>query len=87
MAAFEGLVGALRRAEQQLERQLHGVRTAISSLELGSAVSPAVQARGGSALRAGGVVRKGRRRSAAARKRISDAQKKRWAKQRAEAKR
>jgi hypothetical protein len=86
MAAFEGLVGALRRAEQQLERQLHGVRTAISSLEMGSAVSPAVPARG-IALRAGGVVRKRRRLSAAARKRISDAQKKRWAKQRAEAKR
>jgi len=84
MAAFEGLVGALRRAEQQLERQLHGIRTAISSLELGSAVSPAVPAR---ALRAGGIVRKRRRLSAAARKRISDAQKKRWAKQRAEAKR
>ena len=87
MAAFEGLVGALRRAEQQLERQLHGVRTAISSLELGSAVSPAVPARGVIALRAGSIVRKRRRLSAAARKRISDAQKKRWAKQRAEAKR
>ena len=86
MAAFEGLVGALRRAEQQLERQLHGVRTAISSLEMGSAVSPALPARGGIAFR-GGVVRKRRRLSAAARKRISDAQKKRWAKQRAEAKR
>jgi len=86
MAAFEGLVGALRRAEQQLERQLHGVRTAISSLELGSAVSPAVPARG-IASRAGGIVRKRRRLSAAARKRISDAQKKRWAKQQAEAKR
>ena len=86
MAAFGGLVSALRRAEQQLERQLHGVRTAISSLELGSAVSPALPARG-IALRAGGGVRKRRRLSAAARKRISDAQKKRWAKQRGEAKR
>jgi hypothetical protein len=87
MAAFGGLVSALRRAEQQLERQLDGVRTAISSLEMGSAVSPAVPARGAIALRAGGVVRKRRRLSAAARKRISDAQKKRWAKQRAETKR
>jgi hypothetical protein len=87
MAAFEGLVGALRRAEQQLEHQLQGVRTAISSLEMGSAVSPALPARGGIALRAGAVVRKRRRLSASARKRISDAQKKRWAKQRAEAKR
>jgi hypothetical protein len=84
MAAFGGLVSALRRAEQQLERQLHGIRTAISSLEMGSAVSPAVPARAGIAL---GVVRKRRKLSAAARKRISDAQKKRWAKQRAEAKR
>ena len=78
MAAFEGLVGALRRAEQQLERQLHGIRTAISSLEMGSAVSPAVPARAGIAPGAG-LVRKRRRLSAAARKRISDAQKKRWA--------
>jgi hypothetical protein len=54
---------------------------------MGSAVSPALPARGGIALRAGGIVRKRRRLSAAARKRISDAQKKRWAKQRAEAKR
>jgi hypothetical protein len=86
MTVFGGLVTALRRAEQQLERQLHGIRTAISSLEMGSAVSPALPARGGLAL-AGGMVRKRRRLSAAARKRISDAQKKRWAKQRAEAKR
>jgi hypothetical protein len=54
---------------------------------MGSAVSPAVPARAGIALGAGGLVRKRRRLSAAARKRISDAQKKRWAKQRAEAKR
>lgn len=87
MASFGGLVSALRQAEQQLERQLHGVRTAISSLELGSAVSPAVPERAGIAPRTDGVERKRRRLSAAARKRISDAQKKRWAKQRAEAKR
>ena len=87
MASFEGLVTALRRAEQQLERQLQGIRTAISSLELGSAVSPAVPARAAIAVRADGVVHKRRRLSAAARKRISDAQKKRWAKQRAETKR
>jgi len=87
MAAFGDLVSALRRAEQQLERQLHGIRTAISSLEMGSAVSPALPARGIALRAGGGVVRKRRRLSAAARKRISDAQKKRWAKQRAEAKR
>ena len=87
MANFGGLVVALRRAEQQLERQLQGIKTAISSLEMGSAVSPAVPARAGVALRANGVVRKRRRLSASARKRISDAQKKRWAKRRAEDKR
>jgi hypothetical protein len=83
MAGFHDLVDALRRAEKQLERQLHGIRTAISSLELGSAVSPAMPGRS----RVNGAVRKRRKLSAAARKAISDAQKKRWAKQRAEAKR
>jgi hypothetical protein len=81
MAGFQDLVGALRRAERQLEQQLHGIRAAISSLEMGSAVSPAMPGRG----RVIGVVRKRRKLSAAARKAISDAQKKRWAKQRAEA--
>jgi hypothetical protein len=82
MAGFHDLVSALRRAEKQLEHQLLGVRTAISSLELGSAVSPAMPGGG----RVAGVVRKRRKLSAAARKAISDAQKKRWARQRAEAK-
>jgi len=81
MAGFQDLVTGLRRAERQLEQQLHGIRAAIASLEMGSAVSPAMPARG----RVGGVVRKRRKLSAAARKAISDAQKKRWAKQRAEA--
>jgi len=82
MAGFQGLVNALRRAEKQIEHQLHSVRAAISSLELGSAVSPAMPGR-----RSLGVVRKRRKLSAAARKAISDAQKRRWAKQRSEAKR
>lgn len=77
MAGFQNLLNALRRAEATLEKQLHGIRTAISSLELGSAVSPAMpQGRGN-----GG--RKRRRLSAAARRKISLAQKNRWAKQRA----
>jgi len=82
MAGFQDLVSALRRAEKQLEQQLLGIRSAISSLEMGSAVSPPMPGRG----RVGGVVRKRRKLSTAARKAISDAQKKRWAKQRAEAK-
>ena len=84
MAGFQSLVGALRRAEQQLERQLDGIRAALSSLEMGSAVSPAMPGRGRVASR-GIVVRKRRKLSPAARKAISDAQKRRWAKQRAEA--
>lgn len=81
MAAFKKLVDGLRRAEQELEKQLAGVRTAISSLEFGGAVSPASPGR-----RRGRPARTGRKRrkmSAAARAKISAAQKKRWAKQRA----
>src|SRR5438105_2072524 len=40
MPGFDGILSGLRRAEQQLERQLAGVRNAISSLSFGSAVSP-----------------------------------------------
>ena len=87
MAGFEGLVTALRRAEKQVEQQLHGIRTAISSLEMGSAVSPSLPARVRVRARTNGVVRRRRKLSAAARKAISDAQKLRWAKQKAEAKR
>lgn len=36
MAGFKALVTGLRRAEQQLERQLEGIRNAISLLEFGS---------------------------------------------------
>jgi len=87
MAGFEGLVSALRRAEKQVEQQLHGIRTAISSLEMGSAVSPSLPARVRVPARTNGIVRRRRKLSAAARKAISDAQKRRWAKQKAEAKR
>jgi hypothetical protein len=86
MTGFDALVSALRRAEKQLEHQLHGIRTAISSLEMGSAVSPAVPSRNPAASRPNGAMRGRRKMSAAARKAISDAQKKRWAKQKAEAK-
>jgi len=76
--AFNDLIRGLRDTEQQLLKQLKGVRTAIASLQFGSAVSPAMPDRP--------VVRKLRRLSAKARAAISRAQKLRWAKQRAEKK-
>jgi hypothetical protein len=76
--AFTDLVRGLRHTEQQLLKQLKGVRTAIASLQFGSAVSPAMTDRP--------VARKRRRLSAKARAAISRAQKLRWAKQRAEKK-
>jgi len=85
MIAFESLVGELRRAEQQLEQQLQSVKGAIASLQTDGSVSPAAR-RGAAGTGTNGVVRKRRRLSAAARKAISDAQKKRWATQRAKAK-
>ena len=75
MAAYQGLIRSLRRAEQQLERQLAGVRTAISSLHFGSAVSPAAPAAGPRKR-----TRRVRKMSAAARARIAAAQRARWAK-------
>ena len=76
MAGFKGLLSGLRRAEQELERQLAGIKTAISSLEFGGAVSPVAPKR---ELVRKGSVRKRRKMSAAARAKISAAQKKRWA--------
>lgn len=73
--AFNDLIHSLKQTERQLQKQLEGVRTAIASLEMGSAVSPGMTVR-----RAG---RKRRRLSAKARAAISRAQKARWAKQKA----
>jgi hypothetical protein len=74
--AFKDLIRGLRKTERQLLKQLQSVRGAISSLEMGSAVSPAIGARRST---------RGRRRrlSAKARAAISRAQKLRWAKQKA----
>ena len=80
MADFKALLSALRRAEQHFERQLAGIREAISSLEMGSAVSPALPGDSTQIER-----RKKRTLSAAARAKISAAQKKRWARQKGSA--
>lgn len=74
--SFQDLIKALRTTERELLKQLAGVRDAISSLELGGAVSPPAPARVAGA-------RKRRRISRAGRARISAAQKARWAKQKA----
>ena len=80
MANFKALLSGLRRAEAQFERQLAGIRAAISSLEFGGAVSPSVPWPGA---HKHPVVRKKRKMSAAVRAKISAAQKRRWAKQKA----
>jgi hypothetical protein len=81
--AFTDLIRGLKQTEQHLQKQLESIRGAISSLEMGSAVSPAM--RGRPAGKTG--VRKRRRLSAKARAAISRAQKLRWAKQKAAASR
>src|SRR5262245_62783961 len=84
MADFKALLSGLREAEAHFEKQLAGIRAAISSLEFGGAVSPSVPGPGTHEDTV--VVRKRRNMSAAARAKISAAQKKRWAKRRADAK-
>ena len=79
--AFNDLIRGLKQTEQQLAKQLEGIRGAISSLEMGSSVSPAFRVRAEKAGTTG--VRKRRRLSAKARAAISRAQKLRWAKQKA----
>jgi hypothetical protein len=70
--AFHDLIKSLRKTEQELLKQLSGVREAISSLELGGAVSPSMPAGKGT-----------QRISKAGRARIAAAQKARWARQKA----
>jgi hypothetical protein len=82
------LIKGLKRAEQQLEKQLEGIRSAIASLEFGAAVSPGLPGgrRGpGRPASSGGTPR--RTISARGRKAISEAQKARWARQKAQEKR
>lgn len=79
MTAFHHLVKRLRKAERELEKQLAGVRVAISSLAFGGGGVPKLE-RKTSAAR---PPRKRRKLSAKARRAMSLAQKRRWAKQKA----
>ena len=81
--AFLGVMASLRKAEQALERQLAGIKQAISSLEFGGFAAPSDTRRGRKisvTANANGRPRKRRKLSAKARRAISLAQKKRWAK-------
>ena len=84
MAGFKALISGLKRAERQLVNQLEGIRTAISSLEFGGAVSPGMPSgRRGPGRPKNSGKKTLRKMSAQARKAISDAQRARWAKQKA----
>jgi hypothetical protein len=79
MAALQHLVRRLRQAERELEKQLEGIRAAISSLEFGGGGVPRSERMKRSASRP----RRKRKMSARARRAISLAQKRRWAKKKA----
>lgn len=85
MAKFQSLMGSLRQAECQLETQLAGIRGAIAALAGPAAGKRRSRLAGqpgpGRPRASTDAPRKRRKMSAAARKAISDAQKKRWAKQ------
>jgi hypothetical protein len=78
MAALQHLVRRLRQAERELEKQLEGIRAAISSLEFGGGGVPRSERR-----KRAGRPRRKRTMSARARRAISLAQKRRWAKKKA----
>jgi hypothetical protein len=81
MADFDTLLAGLRRAEQQMESQLGGIRGAIAALQSGG-VQGLKRARS-TASDSPAPVRKRRKMSAKARAAISAAQKLRWARQKA----
>ena len=86
MAGFQVLIAGLRRAEQQLEKQLDSVRTTISSLQSGGAGTvrrgrPPGTGKRGPGRPKGSGKRKRKPMSAEARAKIAEAQKKRWAAQ------
>ncbi len=76
MAEFRHLLGGLRRAEAQLERQLEGVKNAIASLSASGAAASVPGKRG----RPAGIKKRRRTMSAEARAKIGAAQRARWAK-------
>jgi hypothetical protein len=80
---FSGVLASLRNAEQELERQLAGIKRAISSLEFGGFPAPGRTA-GRRRERPSAITKaapkKRRKLSAKARRAISLAQKRRWAK-------
>ena len=78
---FHELISDLRQAESHLLRQLDGIRKAISSLEMGGAVSPAMPrgARRGNRKVARPARKRRQHMSAAARKAVSQRMKKYWA--------
>ena len=78
MPAFQTLLAGLRRAEKEVEAQLTSIRNAIASLGGGIGAK-----RGRPKGSKNAPARKRRKMSAAGRARISAAQKKRWAKQKA----
>jgi hypothetical protein len=77
-AAFGGVIRQLRRQEQNLSGELGRVRQAIAALSSKGGRAHASPAASGTA--EAPVKRRRRRLSAAARARISAAQKRRWAK-------
>jgi hypothetical protein len=83
---FSGVLASLRSAESELERQLAGIKRAISSLEFGGSPAPGRTSGRRMDRRSATTVapRKRRKLSAKARAAISRAQKKRWAKLKAE---
>ena len=78
MARFQNVTAALRKAEAALEKELGQIRAAIAALGAGGGAN-----RGPGRPKGSGRTTGRRKLSAKARKAISDAQKARWAKQKA----
>lgn len=82
MTHFQELISDLRGAESQLVKQLEGIRSAIASLDMGSAVSPSMPDRQSRRPRVAAARLKRQRMSPAARKAVSARMKKYWAERR-----
>jgi len=82
VTSFQELIYDLRGAESQLMRQLEGVRGAIASLDVGSAVTSSMPVRRGRRPRVAATGRKRRKMSPAARKAVSLRMRKYWAERR-----